>query len=79
VKGLASNRLGFGFRCLQLEGFPRTPSKSVQGTREGKESGAATGAARDRGGPGAARGLFGGQQLVARGVLGMAEFLRGKF
>jgi hypothetical protein len=78
VKGLASNRLGFGFRCLRLEGFPRTLSKSVRGTRVGKVSGAATGAARDRGGLGAARGQFGGRQPVARGELGVAEFLRGR-
>jgi hypothetical protein len=75
---LASNRLGFGFRCLRLEGFPRTLSKSVRGTREGKAFGAATGAARDRGWPGAVRGLFGGRQLVAWGELGVAEFLQGR-
>jgi hypothetical protein len=48
---------------------------SVRGTREGKESGAATGAARDRGGPGTARDQFGGRQPVAWGELSVAEFL----
>jgi hypothetical protein len=61
-----------------LEGFPRTPSKSVRGTREGKKSGVETGAARDRGGPGMGTGQFGGRQPVARGELGVAESLRGR-
>jgi hypothetical protein len=78
AKGLASNRLGFGFCCLRLEGFPRTLSKSVRGTREEKESGVATGAARDRGGPGVARGQFSDRQPVPWGELGVAEFLRGR-